>query len=124
MPYFIMLDEMNLAHVEYYFADFLSILESGRYENGFTRDSVKLHNEERVEKEQGIPKEIKIPPNIYIIETVNIDETTYMFSPKVLDRAFAIEFHDIDLDGYSKIESESLDFSSLREVILGDLGDL
>ena len=118
MPYFIILDEMNLAHVEYYFADFLSVLESGRDENGFTRESVKLHNSDEV---QGLPKEIKLPPNIYVIGTVNIDETTYMFSPKVLDRAFTIEFHDVDLDGYSKIERGNLDSSSLRDVILDDL---
>lgn len=82
MPYFVLLDEMNLAHVEYYFADFLSVLESGRDENGFTRESIKLHDVEKVEEEQGIPKEIKLPPNLYIIGTVNMDETTYSFSPK------------------------------------------
>ncbi|RLF82364.1 hypothetical protein DRN38_00215 [Thermococci archaeon] len=126
MPYFIILDEMNLAHVEYYFADFLSVLESGRDENGFTRESIKLHDVDKVEKEQGIPKELKLPPNLYIIGTVNIDETTYMFSPKVLDRAFTIELHDVELDEYlealeKRNNRNEKDWSELRNVILKDL---
>ncbi len=113
-PFFVLFDEMNLAGVEYYFADFLSVLETGKFisenkavENDsfleyidyfegnltdenykFTSQSIKLHNEENI----NIPKEIFLPPNLYFIGTVNIDETTYMFSPKVLDRAFTIEF--------------------------------
>ncbi|ADT85205.1 McrB family protein [Thermococcus barophilus] len=123
MPYFIILDEMNLAHVEYYFADFLSVLESGRDDSGFTRESIKLHDVDKVVEEQGIPKELKLPPNLYIIGTVNIDETTYMFSPKVLDRAFTIEFHDVDLEGYppeeAKLSQEELE--NLRKRVLDDL---
>jgi hypothetical protein len=85
-PYFIILDEMNLSHVERYFADFLSIMESG--------DSIKLYSgAERMDSASNpIPKEIGWPKNLFIIGTVNIDETTYMFSPKVLDRANVIEF--------------------------------
>ncbi|HDN83021.1 MAG TPA: hypothetical protein ENG50_01510 [Candidatus Altiarchaeales archaeon] len=121
-PYFIILDEMNLAHVEYYFADFLSVLESGRDKDGFTRESIKLHDEDKVVEKQGIPKEIKLPPNLYIIGTVNIDETTYMFSPKVLDRAFTIEFHDVDLNNYPpEMEPTNVDFSNLRDLIIDDL---
>ena len=81
-PYFLILDEMNLSHVERYFADFLSTMESG--------ESIPLHNIENERK--GIPKSIILPKNLFIIGTVNIDETTYMFSPKVLDRANTIEF--------------------------------
>jgi 5-methylcytosine-specific restriction protein B len=81
-PYFLILDEMNLSHVERYFADFLSTMESG--------DKIPLHKIEN--KELGIPKSINLPKNLFIIGTVNIDETTYMFSPKVLDRANTIEF--------------------------------
>ena len=78
-PYFLILDEMNLSVVERYFADFLSAMESG--------EPIKLWdgNEE-------IPAEIKLPKNVFIIGTINVDETTYMFSPKVLDRANVIEF--------------------------------
>ena len=125
MPYFIILDEMNLAHVEYYFADFLSVLESGRDERGFTRESIKLHNDDAIEKLQGIPKEIKLPPNLYIIGTVNMDETTYSFSPKVLDRAFTIEFHDVNLGEYlealKKNNGKEENWSELRNIILKDL---
>ena len=120
MPYFVILDEMNLAHVEYYFSDFLSVLESGRDKDGFTRESIKLHNVDEVERDQRIPKEIKLPPNLYVIGTVNIDETTYMFSPKVLDRAFTIEFHDVDLDNYPS-ETIDLDSTTLRDLIIEDL---
>ncbi|MEJ8755448.1 DUF3578 domain-containing protein [Pontibacter sp. H259] len=81
-PYFLILDEMNLSHVERYFADFLSAMES--------HEAIPLHSSD--EKLSGIPKSINLPPNLFLIGTVNIDETTYMFSPKVLDRANAIEF--------------------------------
>lgn len=86
-PYFLVLDEMNLSIVERYFADFLSAMESG--------ESIPLHamtNARCQNDEIDIPGEIQIPKNLYIIGTVNIDETTHMFSPKVLDRANTIEF--------------------------------
>jgi len=85
-PFFLILDEMNLSHVERYFADFLSIMESN--------DTIKLYTGNARESLDGlpIPLEISWPKNVFIIGTVNIDETTYMFSPKVLDRANVIEF--------------------------------
>lgn len=85
-PYFLILDEMNLSHVERYFADFLSIMESN--------DSIKLYTGSARKSLDGIDikQEIHWPKNLFIIGTVNIDETTYMFSPKVLDRANVIEF--------------------------------
>ena len=93
-PYFMILDEMNLSHVERYFADFLSIMES--------KEKLKLYSGEKrysqytkeneFDEEYFIPYEIEWPQNLFIIGTVNIDETTYMFSPKVLDRANVIEF--------------------------------
>ena len=79
-PYFLILDEMNLSYVERCFADFLSALESGE-EIPLTEDKV-----------EGVPKSIKLSDNLFIIGTINVDETTYMFSPKVLDRANVIEF--------------------------------
>ncbi|TKG91462.1 hypothetical protein EYV94_20755 [Puteibacter caeruleilacunae] len=81
-PYFLILDEMNLSHVERYFADFLSVMES--------KESIPLFAEGVVEN--GVPSNLRLPENLFIIGTVNIDETTYMFSPKVLDRANVIEF--------------------------------
>ena len=95
-PHFLILDEMNLSHVERYFADFLSTMEQ-------TDGKLYLHDEgpdrddtftlSRFEGDHtGVPRSISYPDNLYIIGTVNIDETTYMFSPKVLDRANVIEF--------------------------------
>lgn len=81
-PYFLILDEMNLSHVERYFADFLSTMES--------KGKIFLH--EGGGNWEGVPPSIMLPKNLFIIGTVNIDETTYMFSPKVLDRANTIEF--------------------------------
>ena len=81
-PYFLILDEMNLSHVERYFADFLSVMES--------KSNISLHSGNEDWNE--VPPEIGFPKNLFIIGTVNIDETTYMFSPKVLDRANVIEF--------------------------------
>jgi hypothetical protein len=86
-PYFLILDEMNLSHVERYFADFLSSMES--------KEPLKIHDSgEAHNTEDGISVDGKIdwPKNLFVIGTVNIDETTYMFSPKVLDRAHVIEF--------------------------------
>lgn len=81
-PYFLILDEMNLSHVERYFADFLSAIESG--------EKIPLYGEE----------ELTLPSNLFIIGTVNVDETTYMFSPKVLDRANVIEFETYSANDY------------------------
>jgi hypothetical protein len=84
-PYFLILDEMNLSHVERYFADVLSGMESDQ--------SINLHEMDSQKDVNGVevPKEIYLSPNLFVIGTVNVDETTYMFSPKVLDRANVIE---------------------------------
>lgn len=97
-PYFLILDEMNLSHVERYFADFLSVMESDKY--------ITIHSYKECKDQNGqpIPGKIYLSNNIFIIGTVNIDETTYMFSPKVLDRAGVIEFkvtHD-DIDDFTE----------------------
>jgi len=88
IPHFLILDEMNLSHVERYFADLLSALESG--------EPVHLHSEKDANgtpaNRDGVPGEIHLPNNLFIVGTVNVDETTYMFSPKVLDRANVLEF--------------------------------
>lgn len=78
-PYLLILDEMNLAHVERYFADILSGLES---------DQPVIPNIVDGYQEGKLP----LPTNLFIVGTVNVDETTYMFSPKVLDRANTFEF--------------------------------
>lgn len=108
-PYFVILDEMNLAKVEYYLSDFLSCLESRRCdEAGYLKqEAIELHQLaqpfEHVDASNRvyvIPPKLHIPANVYLIGTVNIDETTYMFSPKVLDRANVLECNEIDFQSY------------------------
>lgn len=84
-PHFLILDEMNLSHVERYFADILSAIES--------REAIPLYEgDNRSAGGNSVPKRLTLPDNLVVIGTVNVDETTYMFSPKVLDRANVIEF--------------------------------
>ena len=105
---------MNLARVEYYFSDFLSILESSRDDKGFTKETIKLHNSDSEKvKQQGVPKELRLSSNIYFVGSVNIDETTNMFSPKVLDRAFTIEFNVQNFGDYVKYIEESNEYTNL-----------
>ena len=101
LAWFVILDEMNLARVEYYFADLLSVLESGRDDNGNTRETLRFIYGDMEEGEIPPPAEMALPPNLYVIGTVNVDETTQSFSPKVLDRAFSLEFVDVDFDRYA-----------------------
>lgn len=124
-PHFLILDEMNLAKVEYYFSDFLSVLES-RTVSHPEGEPLHLHDlKESVafgDDDLKIPGKLKIPSNIYITGTVNVDETTYMFSPKVLDRANVIEFNQIHLDGFSEIEENNfkLKNADVRASLLTD----
>lgn len=78
-PFLLILDEMNLSHVERYFSEILSAMESNQ--------NIKLDSDGAE-----IPKEISIGDNLIMIGTINADETTYAFSPKVLDRANVLEF--------------------------------
>jgi 5-methylcytosine-specific restriction protein B len=89
-PHVLILDEMNLSHVERYFADFLSAMELHDKQK-----ALKLHTAGLAKTREGEDVEgcIDFPENLFVIGTVNIDETTYMFSPKVLDRANVIEIH-------------------------------
>ena len=95
-PFFLILDEMNLARVEYYLAPFLSVMES---DTPLTFYEV----EEEESEDMGFPNQISgWPSNIFMAGTVNMDETTHAFSDKVLDRAFTMEFWDIDLESFLK----------------------
>ena len=89
IPHFLILDEMNLSHVERYFSDFLSAMESDEEIPLYKLSKGKENGEEQFE---GIPEKIRLPKNLFVTGTVNIDETTYMFSPKVLDRSNVVEF--------------------------------
>jgi len=94
-PVFVVLDEMNLARVEYYFSDVLSAIETG--------EELQLHSRGvPLEGSTGtsIPAALPIPSNLYIIGTVNIDETTNPISDKVLDRALVIDMSAVDLSGF------------------------
>jgi len=121
LAWFVVLDEMNLARVEYYFADLLSVLESGRDEKGYSREPIRLDYPPGLD----IPRderEIYLPPNLYFIGTVNIDETTHAFSPKVLDRAFTLELTEADFSQYPTpltAQSDELD-ERLRKSLLED----
>lgn len=113
-PYFLCLDEMNLAPVEQYFAEYLSVVESRKsHEDGtVTTDPIfekvdeewyfnltaSLTTDENVRK-QFNKDGICIPQNLIVVGTVNMDETTFSFSRKVLDRAMTIEMNDVDLHG-------------------------
>lgn len=118
-PYFLCLDEMNLAPVEQYFAEFLSVIESRTVdEDGVVVtdpivdyeqteayknliDQLFADNDEERNlylKEEG-GKRLTIPQNLIIVGTVNMDETTFSFSRKVLDRAMTIEMNEVDLYG-------------------------
>ena len=106
-PFFVVLDEMNLARVEYYFAQVLSVLESRRLDpqSGWVSSTDALFNpamRDRLASENNPPSvqalaSLRFGPNVYIIGTVNIDETTHPFSKKVLDRANVLEVNDVDL---------------------------
>lgn len=121
------LDEMNLARVEQYFAEVLSrvedrqLAEGGGYESG-PLISITLNEKDAVWMKQGLP------PNLAIVGTVNMDESTHGFSRKVLDRAFTIELSDVDLTIWEKalsgpagIEPWPVEAWYPRAVRLGDL---
>lgn len=114
VPYFLCLDEMNLAPVEQYFAEYLSVVESrmGDDEGNITTDPIlkkskedwyrvltaELTEDEEVRK-RFLDDGICIPQNLIVVGTVNMDETTFSFSRKVLDRAMTIEMNEVDLYG-------------------------
>lgn len=108
-PYFLILDEMNLSHVERYFADFLSAIESGQPIPLYSNDDENY--------------ELDIPDNLLIVGTVNVDETTYMFSPKVLDRANTIEFPTMSAKEYMNSDFNEFDFKNIN-YLMNPLEDL
>ena len=123
VPYFLCLDEMNLAPVEQYFAEYLSVVESRKCdENGGIKTDpilkksedkwyypliIQLTNDETI-KERFLSEGIAIPQNLIVVGTVNMDETTFSFSRKVLDRAMTIEMNEVDLFGGLNSKEESI----------------
>lgn len=152
VPFFVCLDEMNLAAVEQYFAEFLSILESRKDVDGtikseplipaaiFNKYDNKLLKElfpskEKQEKGTGYPivdeelapysnatyeilreEGLRIPRNLIVVGTVNMDDTTYQFSRKVIDRAMTIEMNEVNLNDMFDIEKS--DALSYREDVV------
>ena len=114
VPHFLCLDEMNLAPVEQYFAEYLSVVESRKSQSDgrvLTDAILKKVDEEwyfnltaQLTTNEDIRKQfnslgITIPQNLIVVGTVNMDETTFSFSRKVLDRAMTIEMNEVDLKG-------------------------
>ena len=114
VPYFLCLDEMNLAPVEQYFAEYLSVIESRKAdaEGNITTDPIlkkskedwyrvltsELTSDDTI-RNRFLNDGICIPQNLIVVGTVNMDETTFSFSRKVLDRAMTIEMNKVELDG-------------------------
>lgn len=131
-PYFLCLDEMNLAPVEQYFAEYLSVIESRKsHEDGtVTTDPIlekadeewyfnltaSLTSDEDIRK-QFNEEGISIPQNLIVVGTVNMDETTFSFSRKVLDRAMTIEMNEVDLHGGLTKRHESIGKLSNAELV-------
>ena len=124
-PYILCLDEMNLARVEYYLSDFLSVIETRELKEGqitsYPLISAKDYGTDiEAQNKYG---EICFPENLYIIGTVNMDETTFPFSRKVLDRANTIEFNYVELipsweETVEKVMKQELSNSFLRSEYL------
>ena len=135
VPYFLCLDEMNLAPVEQYFAEYLSVIESRKWDNGeivtdpiidyeptdaykSLIDQLFYDDETRkkyLTKENG--ERLGIPQNLIVVGTVNMDETTFSFSRKVLDRAMTIEMNEVDLEGGLDKKYESIGKLGAAELI-------
>jgi 5-methylcytosine-specific restriction enzyme B len=111
--YVVVLDEMNLSHPEQYMAPLLSAMETG--------DALKLHSEG--DFFDGVPGTLPYPANLVIIGTVNMDETTHGLSDKVLDRAFVLEFWQVDLETYPGWGQRRIDAAdeSVARKVLGEL---
>lgn len=139
IPFFLCLDEMNLAPVEQYFAEYLSIIETRSSKDGIVHsdailekktigdnnfikllEEIGINNNGDAEKlySQFIKNGIQIPNNLVVMGTVNMDESTYSFSRKVLDRAMTIEMNNIDL--YSGLDIENNELSYPTEYISYD----
>ena len=95
--YVVIIDEMNIARVEHYFAEVLSQIENRKpdQKGGFTSEPLIVQNITRPDDQEW--SQVCLPSNLAIVGTVNMDESTHGFSKKVLDRAFTIEISDIDL---------------------------
>ena len=138
-PYFLCLDEMNLASVEQYFAEYLSVIESRKLnaDGSITTDPIipfedteaygtlidQLFDTEvdRIAYKSKDGKRLTIPQNLFVIGTVNMDETTFSFSRKVLDRAMTIEMNEVNL--YGGLTDEGSEIGYIGNCIIGDTAE-
>ena len=139
-PYFLCLDEMNLAPVEQYFAEYLSVIESRKLQDGHIEtdpivpfenteaygsliDQLFESDEERkaYKTEEG-GKRLTIPENLFVVGTVNMDETTFSFSRKVLDRAMTIEMNEVNLHGGLEAGGAA-EFGYIGEDLMGEAAE-
>ena len=137
VPFFVCLDEMNLAPVEQYFAEFLSVLETrsrdseGNVVTGALVDKQYFKDDTKMKEDLGLDgaddwtikvrsdlvnKGLTLPPNLIVIGTVNMDDTTYQFSRKVIDRAMTIEMNGGELSQMFG-NSNSLKYRSDEDVV-------
>ena len=138
LPFFLCLDEMNLAPVEQYFAEFLSAIESRTFEgdeymtdpiikpfDSFGQEVCNKMLDALLPKipasEIGTPsaedikklkthfktKGLTLPKNLIVMGTVNMDETTFSFSRKVLDRAMSVVMNEVDFEAFLTGDSEN-----------------
>ncbi len=132
VPYFLCLDEMNLAPVEQYFAEYLSVVESRKADGKgsvITDPILKKSKEDWYRVLTGeltddddvrnrfLEDGICIPQNLIVVGTVNMDETTFSFSRKVLDRAMTIEMNEVNLDGGLNTRHERIGKLGAAELI-------
>lgn len=120
-PYFLCLDEMNLARVEYYLSDILSVIETRDFKDGRIQSSPLIdHTYYGADTAAaGRYGTVLLPENLYIIGTINMDETTFPFSRKVLDRANTIEFSFVDLmPNFETVTSNSPQALNLNNTFL------
>lgn len=133
VPFVLCLDEMNLARVEQYFADFLSILESRQFINDKLVSDAFIsgsHLKDSLQKDPhlwsrlGITLEydvqrfflangIMLPPNLIVVGTANMDESGHQFSMKVLDRIMVVELNGIDFYGGLTGAGTELEFPAI-----------
>ena len=145
VPFFVCLDEMNLAPVEQYFAEYLSVLETrmldengkiisseliskGTFANCKKVHSIISEDESEAESSDLCSEDyiqmveyfsihgLRIPENLFVVGTVNMDDTTYQFSRKVIDRAFTIEMNGGNLSEMFN-ENDSLKYYANDSVL-------
>ncbi len=104
------LDEMNLARVEHYFAEVLSQVENRHPDGVGGFISGPLISQDLKEEDAQWGQQV-LPPNLAIVGTVNMDESAYGFSRKVLDRAFTLEFSEIHLESWGDESAGTPDIS-------------